>query len=158
MHVNRYCYLQIQDQDLGAMLGYANGERWYHPPKELKRLYGGSLRRIRRNDRPWMRCATPITAHRARMLVRQRRSRRHAPLHHHRTATAPPPPHHRHRTTATARTASVRMTRPRATHTYTARLRSAQLGQPREPHRRAARRSGAAPHPPLFAPAVARWF
>ena len=45
MHVRRYCYLQIQDQDLGSMLGYANGERWFLPIKDLKKTYRGSIRR-----------------------------------------------------------------------------------------------------------------
>ena len=47
MHVQRFCYLQIQDQDLGSMLGYANGERWFQPLKDLKRIYRKGIRRCR---------------------------------------------------------------------------------------------------------------
>ena len=54
MHAQRYCHLQIQDQDVGSVLGYANGESWFRPFKQLRAEYGGKYMKIRRLDRPWM--------------------------------------------------------------------------------------------------------
>ena len=53
MHAGRYCYVQVQDQELGSVLGYANGASWDAPLKQLKHEYG-AFARIRRMDKPWL--------------------------------------------------------------------------------------------------------